>query len=135
MFATPVFATSCRRWFSSRSGVTARSTTSTPVSTAPACRVAGSPLGDPETAGEILLTSWDRDGTRDGYDLDLVGKVASSVSVPVIASGGANEAWHLIEALEAGASAALIASILHDGDTTVGELKQSLTEAGIRVRP
>lgn len=86
-------------------------------------------------AGEILLTSWDRDGTRDGYDLDLVGAVASKVPVPVIASGGANEARHLIEALETGASAALIASILHDGDTTVGKLKQALTEAGILVRP
>jgi imidazoleglycerol phosphate synthase cyclase subunit len=86
-------------------------------------------------AGEILLTSWDRDGTRDGYDLELVDAVASTVPVPVIASGGANEARHLIEALETGASAALIASILHDGDTTVGQLKHALIEAGILVRP
>lgn len=86
-------------------------------------------------AGEILLTSWDRDGTRDGYELDLTAAVASAVDVPVIASGGANEPAHLVEALRAGASAALIASILHDGDTTVSELKQVLAGAGIVVRP
>ncbi len=86
-------------------------------------------------AGEILLTSWDRDGTRDGYELDLTAAVSSAVDVPVIASGGANEADHLVEALRAGASAALIASILHDGDTTVAQLKQVLAGAGIVVRP
>jgi imidazoleglycerol phosphate synthase cyclase subunit len=86
-------------------------------------------------AGEILLTSWDRDGTRDGYELELTAAVSSAVAVPVIASGGANEARHLVEALQAGASAALIASILHDGDTTVVELKRALSEAGIVVRP
>lgn len=86
-------------------------------------------------AGEILLTSWDRDGTRDGYELDLTAAVSSAVDVPVIASGGANEAGHLVEALRAGASAVLIASILHDGDTTVAELKQVLAAAGIVVRP
>ena len=86
-------------------------------------------------AGEILLTSWDRDGTRSGYDLDLITSVSSVVTVPVIASGGADEPGHLVAAIEAGASAALIASILHDGDTTVGELKAALREAGIVVRP
>jgi imidazoleglycerol phosphate synthase cyclase subunit len=86
-------------------------------------------------AGEILLTSWDRDGTRSGYDLDLIAAVTSAVSVPVIASGGADQAEHLVAAIEAGASAALIASILHDGDTTVGQLKQALDRAGILVRP
>jgi imidazoleglycerol phosphate synthase cyclase subunit len=86
-------------------------------------------------AGEILLTSWDRDGTRDGYELELTAAVSSAVDVPVVASGGANEARHLVEALESGASAALIASILHDGDTTVTELKTALIEAGIVVRP
>lgn len=86
-------------------------------------------------AGEILLTSWDRDGTRDGYDTELVAAVAGAVKVPVIASGGADNAGHLVEALDCGASAVLIASILHDGDTTVGELKRSLAEAGIPVRP
>lgn len=86
-------------------------------------------------AGEILLTSWDRDGTRDGYDLDLIAAVSGSVTVPVIASGGANTAQHLVEALESGASAALVASILHDGDTTVAELKTTLIAAGVVVRP
>lgn len=86
-------------------------------------------------AGEILLTSWDRDGTRSGYDLDLISAVSDAVTVPVIASGGADRPGHLVAAIEAGASAALIASILHDGDTTVGELKQALGEAGIVVRP
>jgi imidazole glycerol-phosphate synthase subunit HisF len=86
-------------------------------------------------AGEILLTSWDRDGTRLGYDLELIASVSSVVTVPVIASGGADRPGHLVAAIEAGASAALIASILHDGDTTVGELKAALREAGIVVRP
>lgn len=86
-------------------------------------------------AGEILLTSWDRDGTRSGYDLDLISAVSSAVTVPVIASGGAARPGHLAAAIEAGASAALIASILHDGDTTVGKLKRALGEAGIMVRP
>lgn len=86
-------------------------------------------------AGEILLTSWDRDGTRDGYDLALIAAVTDALTVPVIASGGASEALHLVEALESGASAALVASILHDGDTTVSALKSALAEAGIAVRP
>jgi imidazoleglycerol phosphate synthase cyclase subunit len=86
-------------------------------------------------AGEILLTSWDRDGTRSGYDLDLLATVAGVVSIPVIASGGADEADHLADALRAGASAVLIASILHDGDTTVSELKASLIAAGFVMRP
>ena len=86
-------------------------------------------------AGEILLTSWDRDGTREGYDLSLVSAVSEAVTVPVIASGGANEPRHLVEAIRAGASAALVASILHDGDTTVGALKTALSDAGILIRP
>jgi imidazoleglycerol phosphate synthase cyclase subunit len=86
-------------------------------------------------AGEILLTSWDRDGTRLGYDLDLIRAVSSAVTVPVIASGGADQARHLVDAIAAGASAALIASILHDGDTTVAELKLAMSGAGIAVRP
>ena len=85
-------------------------------------------------AGEILLTSWDRDGTRDGYDVDLIAAVAGSVTVPVIASGGAARSEHLVTALRAGASAALVASILHDGDTTVADLKLGLSRAGITVR-
>ncbi len=86
-------------------------------------------------AGEILLTSWDRDGTRDGYDIPLVTVVSEVVNVPVIASGGANDSNHLLEALQAGASAVLVASILHNGDTTVGELKDALTRNGVVVRP
>lgn len=86
-------------------------------------------------AGEILLTSWDRDGTGEGYDIELIRAVARAVTVPVIASGGASGSGHMVEAFRAGASAALIASILHDGNTTVGELKESIASAGIRVRP
>ncbi|GMQ85778.1 MAG: imidazole glycerol phosphate synthase subunit HisF [Acidimicrobiia bacterium] len=86
-------------------------------------------------AGEILLTSWDRDGTREGYDTDLVAAVARAVAVPVIASGGAATANHLVTAVEAGASAVLVASMLHDGDTRVGVLKSELTAAGVEVRP
>ncbi len=86
-------------------------------------------------AGEILLTSWDRDGTRSGYDLELIAAVASAVTVPVIASGGADNAGHLREALTAGATAVLAASILHDGDTTVGSLKDELVANGTEVRP
>ena len=86
-------------------------------------------------AGEILLTSWDRDGTRLGYDLELVAAVSAAVNGPVIASGGADTSAHLAEAIEAGASAALVASILHDGDLTVGDLKKGMVSAGLEVRP
>jgi len=85
-------------------------------------------------AGEILLTSWDRDGTKDGYDLELVTAVCSAVTVPVIASGGASNAGHLREGIEAGATGVLVASILHDGETTVGELKSQLGTMGVEVR-
>ncbi|MHB2015409.1 MAG: imidazole glycerol phosphate synthase subunit HisF [Candidatus Xenobia bacterium] len=85
-------------------------------------------------AGEILLTSWDRDGTRSGYDLELIAAVSRAVRVPVIASGGANTPQHLQEALAAGADAVLAASIFHDGDYTVGQLKHFLHERGIEVR-
>ncbi len=85
-------------------------------------------------AGEILLTSMDRDGTLGGYDLPLLGAVCAAVDVPVIASGGAGEVGHLAEALSAGADAALVASIFHDGQTTVTEVKQQLSRAGIEVR-
>lgn len=86
-------------------------------------------------AGEILLTSWDRDGTHRGYDIDLVSRVCGAVGVPVIASGGASGAEHMAAAIRAGASATLVASILHDGMTTVGRLKEGLVAAGIEVRP
>ena len=85
-------------------------------------------------AGEILLTSWDRDGTKAGYDLDLLRAVSSTVTVPVIASGGAAGPQHLIEALQAGADAVLAASIFHDGHFTVRQVKHALAAAGVRVR-
>jgi cyclase len=86
-------------------------------------------------AGEILLTSIDRDGARSGYDLELTRAVATAVDVPVIASGGAGSAAHVCEALRDGlADAALVAGILHDGVTTVGAIKQMLAERGVNVR-
>lgn len=85
-------------------------------------------------AGEILLTSWDRDGTRSGYDLKLLGAISSAVDVPVIASGGAAHVGHLVEAFQAGAEAVLAASIFHDGEYEVDELKEDLVKAGVEVR-
>lgn len=85
-------------------------------------------------AGEVLLTSWDRDGTRSGYDLDLTRVVAGAVSIPVIASGGAAGAEHLAAALEAGADAVLAASIFHDGEFTVRSVKDALARRGVEVR-
>ena len=85
-------------------------------------------------AGEILLTSMDRDGTSDGYDLPLTRAVSEAVSVPVIASGGAGELEHLAQALAAGADAVLCASIFHYGRYTVAEAKAHLAAAGIPVR-
>src|SRR3954464_12472454 len=85
-------------------------------------------------AGEILLTSMDRDGTNDGYDLALTGAVAEAVSVPVIASGGAGRLDHLAQALRAGADAALAASIFHYRRHTIAEAKAAIAAAGIAVR-
>jgi cyclase len=85
-------------------------------------------------AGEILLTSMDRDGTQDGYDLELLAAISGAVDVPVIASGGAGEPGHLVEGLEAGADAALCASIFHYGRYTISEVKSRLAEAGVAVR-
>lgn len=86
-------------------------------------------------AGEILLTSIDRDGRRDGYDLALTRAVSAAVDVPVIASGGAGTAQHVCEAiLEGGADAALVAGILHDGVTSVGALKHAMRLAALPVR-
>ena len=85
-------------------------------------------------AGEILLTSMDRDGTSDGYDVALTSSVSRAVAVPVIASGGAGELDHLVEALRAGADAALCASIFHYGAYRVAEAKEHLAAAGIPVR-
>jgi cyclase len=85
-------------------------------------------------AGEILLTSMDRDGTQDGYDLELLGAISGAVDVPVIASGGAGEPEHLVEGLNAGADAALAASIFHYGQYTIAEVKDRLAAAGVPVR-
>ena len=86
-------------------------------------------------AGEILLTSMDRDGTEDGYELELTRAVADAVDVPVIASGGAGSLDHLVEAVEQGrADAVLCASIFHYGEYTVREAKQRMRAAGIPVR-
>ncbi|XVJ59405.1 MAG: imidazole glycerol phosphate synthase subunit HisF [Tepidisphaera sp.] len=85
-------------------------------------------------AGEILLTSWDRDGTGLGYDLDLLRAITAAVRIPVIASGGAKTTDHLTQAVGAGASALLAASIFHDGETTVHAVKQALDARGLSVR-
>ncbi|HEY2366253.1 MAG TPA: HisA/HisF-related TIM barrel protein, partial [Polyangiaceae bacterium] len=86
-------------------------------------------------AGEILLTSMDRDGTHAGYDLELVAKVADAVPIPVIASGGVGTLEHLREGLVTGhADAALAASIFHFGRHTIGEAKRYLHEHGVAVR-
>jgi imidazole glycerol-phosphate synthase subunit HisF len=86
-------------------------------------------------AGEILLTSMDRDGTKDGYDLDLTRAIAGAVTVPVIASGGAGSLEHFHEALtEGGADAALAASLFHFGIHTIAEAKAYLRERGVEVR-
>jgi cyclase len=85
-------------------------------------------------AGEVLLTSMDRDGTNDGYDIALTRAVSEAVAVPVIASGGAGELDHLVDALRAGADAALCASIFHYGRYRVAEAKAHLAAAGVAVR-
>jgi imidazoleglycerol phosphate synthase cyclase subunit len=86
-------------------------------------------------AGEILLTSWDRDGTRSGYDLDMTRAIAGAVRVPVIASGGAAGPEHLRDAFDAGADAVLAASIFHDDELTVADVKRALIEQGVPIRP
>jgi cyclase len=92
--------------------------------------------GERRGAGEILLTSMDRDGTKDGYDLALTAAVSAAVRLPVIASGGAGTADHLYAALtEGGAEAALAASIFHFGEVTIGDVKKRLAARGLEVRP
>ena len=86
-------------------------------------------------AGEILLTSIDRDGTKDGYDLELVRAVCDAVDVPVVASGGAGTAEHFVQAFRAGAGAALAASLFHFDELPLPELKERLRRAGLPVRP
>ena len=86
-------------------------------------------------AGEILLTSIDRDGARTGYDLELTRAIADAVPVPVVASGGAGSAAHVCEVLERGhADAALLAGILHDGVSSVAEVKRAMGDAALPVR-
>ncbi len=87
-------------------------------------------------AGEILLTSMDRDGTKNGFDLPLTSTITEAVDVPVIASGGVGALEHLVEGVtEGGADAVLAASIFHFGEHTVGEAKALMLEAGVTVRP
>ena len=90
--------------------------------------------GEQRGAGEILLTSMDGDGSKNGYDLDLVKRVTEFVKIPVIASGGAGNANHVVDVLKAGADAALLASILHFGETTVQEIKDHMKKSLVRVR-
>ena len=85
-------------------------------------------------AGEILLTSWDRDGTKSGYDLELLSAARAAVSVPIVASGGASTVEHMTNAVRAGASAVLAATIFHDGETTVRAVKNELLQYDIKVR-
>jgi imidazole glycerol-phosphate synthase subunit HisF len=85
-------------------------------------------------AGEILLTSMDRDGAKTGYDLELLRAVSAAVDIPVIASGGAGNAAHLIQAVEAGADAVLAASIFHFGEVTIAQAKQAMAAAGLPMR-
>jgi len=85
-------------------------------------------------AGELLVTSVDRDGTRTGYDLELIAAVRDAVSVPIIASGGAGSAADVIEAFEAGADAALLAGALHDATLRIADVKAAMLDAGLRVR-
>jgi imidazole glycerol-phosphate synthase subunit HisF len=86
-------------------------------------------------AGELLVTSMDRDGTRDGYDLELIRTIADAVSVPVIASGGVGNLSHLVEGVTKGhASAVLAASIFHFGEASIGDAHRALAAAGVPVR-
>jgi cyclase len=86
-------------------------------------------------AGEILLTSMDRDGTRDGYDLELTRAVCEAVTIPVIASGGVGALMHLVDGVVAGkADAVLAASIFHFGEYSVGDAKRFMREHGVEVR-
>lgn len=87
-------------------------------------------------AGEIVLNSMDRDGTREGFDLDLTRAVVDSVGIPVVASGGVGNLGHLVEgALAGGADAVLAASIFHYGEATIAEAKEAMMAAGVAVRP
>ena len=86
-------------------------------------------------AGEVLLTSMDRDGTKDGYDLELVSAVAGAVDVPVIASGGVGEPRHMVDGIQAGADAVLAASIFHYGEYSIDAVRAAMLQAGVAMRP
>jgi len=86
-------------------------------------------------AGEILLTSWDKDGTGDGYDLPAIRAVRARTNLPIIASGGAALSTHFIDAAHAGADALLAATIFHERPETIRDIKRALTHAGIAMRP
>ena len=90
--------------------------------------------GEKLGAGEILLTSWDRDGSLDGYDTNLIREIRTSVNIPIIASGGASKPEDMIDAVKAGASAVLAASIFHYKTYTVKDIKEVLNENNIEVR-
>jgi cyclase len=85
-------------------------------------------------AGEILITSMDRDGAKTGYDLELLAAVSAAAPIPIIASGGAGSAEHLVAAIGAGADAVLAASIFHFGQVSIAEAKRTMASAGIPVR-
>jgi len=84
--------------------------------------------------GEILLNSMDADGTKDGFDLELIRAVRAEVDVPIIASGGAGRVEHFVQAVDAGADAVLAASVFHFGELTIAEVKDALRAAGHEVR-
>jgi cyclase len=86
-------------------------------------------------AGEILLTSMDRDGTGRGFDLDLLGRVCGAIRLPVVASGGVGTLQHFVEGARAGATGLLAASVFHVGTFTIAEVKAALRDAGLPVRP
>ncbi|MCG8406587.1 MAG: imidazole glycerol phosphate synthase subunit HisF [Phycisphaerales bacterium] len=96
--------------------------------------VAWAKTGEERGAGEILLTSWDRDGTRSGYDLDLIRAVSRRVNMPIIASGGAARPTDLVEAARSGASAVLAASVFHDANCSVSNIKREFSSAQLKVR-
>jgi cyclase len=85
-------------------------------------------------AGELLVTSMDKDGTKSGYDIELMQKVSSMVNIPVIASGGVGTLDHLVDGIKSGASAVLAASIFHYGTYSINEVKQYLASKDIPVR-
>lgn len=91
--------------------------------------------GESRGAGEILLTSWDRDGTGLGYDLELIAEARARVRLPIVASGGAAGVGDMAAAVRAGADAVLAATVFHDAAMTVGDVKAGLAAAGCEVRP